>query len=66
MKYAVVILCPFLLSRLIASYHNRTIRGPIRHAQEYLNKVLRERDLGRHGPGSVSARLINGGPSSAP
>ncbi len=28
-------------------YHNRTIRGPVRHAQTYLNKVLRERDLGR-------------------
>lgn len=28
-------------------YHNRTVRGPVRHAQTYLNKVLRERDLGR-------------------
>jgi integrase len=28
-------------------YHNRTVRGTVRHAQTYLNKVLRERDLGR-------------------
>jgi hypothetical protein len=28
-------------------YHSRTVRGPVRHAQTYLNKVLRERDLGR-------------------
>jgi integrase len=28
-------------------YHSRTICGPVRHAQTYLNKVLRERDLGR-------------------
>ncbi len=28
-------------------YHNHTVRGPVRHAQHYLNKVLRERDLGR-------------------
>jgi integrase len=27
-------------------YHNRTIRGPARRAQEYLTKVLRERDMG--------------------
>jgi integrase len=28
-------------------YHNRTVHGPVRQAQSYLNKVLRERDLGR-------------------
>jgi integrase len=28
-------------------YHSRIIRGRVRHAQTYLNKVLRERDLGR-------------------
>jgi integrase len=28
-------------------YHNRTIHGPVRNAQHYLNRVLRERDLGR-------------------
>jgi len=28
-------------------YHNRTVRGPVRNAQHYLNKVLREHDLGR-------------------
>ena len=28
-------------------YHNRIVRGPVRHAQIYLNKVLREHDLGR-------------------
>ncbi|HSY99190.1 MAG TPA: tyrosine-type recombinase/integrase [Terriglobales bacterium] len=28
-------------------YHSRTVHGPIRHAQTYLNKLLRERDLGR-------------------
>jgi integrase len=28
-------------------YHNRTIRGPMREAQAYLTKRLRERDLGR-------------------
>ena len=28
-------------------YHNRTVHGPVRRAQEYLNRVLRERDLGR-------------------
>jgi integrase len=28
-------------------YHNRTVHGPVRNAQHYLNKVLRERDLGR-------------------
>jgi integrase len=28
-------------------YHSRIVRGPVRHAQTYLNKVLRERDLGR-------------------
>jgi len=29
-------------------YHNRTIHGPARRAQEYLTKLLRERDMGRH------------------
>jgi integrase len=33
-------------------YHNRTVHGPVRHAQTYLNKVLRERDLGRGLEGS--------------
>jgi integrase len=28
-------------------YHNRTIHGPARRAQEYLTKMLHERDLGR-------------------
>ena len=28
-------------------YHNRTIHGQARRAQEYLTKMLRERDLGR-------------------
>jgi hypothetical protein len=28
-------------------YHNRTIHGPMREAQTYLTKRLRERDLGR-------------------
>jgi integrase len=28
-------------------YHGRIVRGPVRHAQSYLNKVLRDRDLGR-------------------
>jgi integrase len=28
-------------------YHNRMVHGPVRHAQIYLNKVLREHDLGR-------------------
>lgn len=28
-------------------YHNRTVHGPVRNAQEYLTKMLRERDLGR-------------------
>jgi integrase len=28
-------------------YHNRTIHGPARRAQEYLTKMLRERDMGR-------------------
>ena len=27
-------------------YHNRTIHGPARRAQEYLTKMLRERDMG--------------------
>jgi integrase len=29
------------------NYHNRTIRGPMREAQAYLTRKLRERDLGR-------------------
>lgn len=33
-------------------YHSRMVRGPIRHAQTYLNKVLRDRDLGRHVDGA--------------
>ncbi len=33
-------------------YHNRTIHGPARRAQEYLTKMLRERDLGRGLEGS--------------
>ena len=28
-------------------YHSRIVRGPVRHAQTYLNKVLRDHDLGR-------------------
>lgn len=28
-------------------YHSRMVHGPARHAQTYLNKVLRDRDLGR-------------------
>jgi integrase len=28
-------------------YHSRMVHGPVRHAQTYLNKVLREHDLGR-------------------
>jgi hypothetical protein len=28
-------------------YLSRTVHGPVRQAQTYLNKVLRERDLGR-------------------
>ncbi|MGO9115333.1 MAG: tyrosine-type recombinase/integrase [Thermoguttaceae bacterium] len=33
-------------------YHSRIVRGPVRHAQSYLNKVLREHDLGRHVEGA--------------
>jgi len=29
------------------NYHNRTIHGPMREAQAYLTRELRERDLGR-------------------
>ena len=29
------------------NYHNRTTHGPIREAQAYLTRKLRERDLGR-------------------
>ena len=34
-------------------YLSRTVHGPIRHAQTYLNKVLRERDLGRQVEGGT-------------
>ena len=34
------------------TYHNRTIHGSARRAQEYLTKMLRERDLGRGLEGS--------------
>jgi integrase len=34
-------------------YHNRTIHGPVRRAQTYLNKVLRDRDLGRQVEGAA-------------
>jgi len=33
-------------------YHNRTVHGTARRAQEYLTKILRERDLGRGLEGS--------------
>jgi integrase len=33
-------------------YHSRIVRGPVRHAQTYLNKVLRDRDLGRQVDGA--------------
>ncbi len=33
-------------------YHNRTVHGPVRNAQEYLTKMLRERDLGRQVEGA--------------
>jgi integrase len=33
-------------------YHSRIVRGPVRHAQTYLNKVLRDRDLGRQVAGA--------------
>lgn len=33
-------------------YHSRIIRGSVRHAQTYLNKVLREHDLGRQVDGA--------------
>ena len=32
-------------------YLSRTVHGPVRRAQSYLNKVLRERDLGRRADG---------------
>ena len=35
-------------------YHNRTIHGSARRAQEYLTRMLRERDLGRGLEGSES------------
>jgi integrase len=34
------------------NYHNRTIHGPMREAQVYLTRKLRERDLGRDLEGS--------------
>lgn len=34
------------------NYHNRTIHGPMREAQAYLTRKLRERDLGRDLEGS--------------
>ena len=39
-------------------YHNRTVHGTARRAQEYLTKMLRERDLGRRLEGSEIA--LNG------
>ena len=33
-------------------YLNRTVHGPVRQAQTYLNKMLRERDLGPRNGGS--------------
>jgi len=33
-------------------YHSRMVRGPVRHAQHYLNKVLREYDLGHQVDGA--------------
>src|SRR5208282_4934304 len=33
-------------------YISRTVHGPVRQAQSYLNKVLRDRDLGRGLAGS--------------
>jgi hypothetical protein len=33
-------------------YHSRMVHGPVRHAQTYLNKVLREHDLGRQVDGA--------------
>ncbi len=33
-------------------YHSRMVHGPFRHAQSYLNKVLREHDLGRQVEGA--------------
>ena len=33
-------------------YHSRIVRGSVRHAQTYLNKVLREHDLGRQVDGA--------------
>ena len=38
------------------NYHNRTIHGPMREAQAYLTKKLRERDLGRDLEGAKSAQ----------
>jgi integrase len=33
-------------------YHSHMVHGPVRHAQSYLNKVLREHDLGRQVDGA--------------
>jgi len=33
-------------------YHSQIVRGPVRHAQTYLNKVLRDHDLGRQVEGA--------------
>ena len=33
-------------------YHSRMVHGPVRHAQSYLNKGLREHDLGRQVDGA--------------
>ncbi|HYW37555.1 MAG TPA: hypothetical protein VE957_05540 [Terriglobales bacterium] len=42
---------------------SRIVRGPVRHAQTYLNKVLREHDLGRQveGAESLSTNISIGG-----
>ena len=37
-------------------YHNRTIHGPMREAQEYLTRRLRERDLSRDLEGAKITR----------
>jgi hypothetical protein len=48
-------------------YLNRTVHGPVRQAQTYLNKVLRERDLGRRVEGVTRVtrvtRACSGGTS---
>jgi hypothetical protein len=35
-------------------YHSRIVHSPVRYAQTYLNKMLREHDLGRQGAGVLS------------